>query len=282
MSKVEDNAVKPVDMQPVDPSWVGLLDAKQSGWFLQDTSELFAGFAISEQDDVLDVGCGDGPTTLFCANRGAHVTFTDIDSESVAAVEAKVREQGKARGFEGIVCDSRPLHVPDSAFDRIVCREVLEHVDDPSEVMKELFRAGRPGALYLITVPGELGEQIQAHFAPKGYFSHPNHIRIFSREQFTRLVEQTGLTIDSYTANGFFWVFWMCMHWIIEANRTSTDPEAGPAATLDTIRPPFHENMHVWASLWHSLIQTPEGLEFKRQMDAVIPKNQVIVARKPG
>ncbi|CRO36601.1 hypothetical protein PAERUG_P12_London_17_VIM_2_11_09_04363 [Pseudomonas aeruginosa] len=39
---------------------LGLRDAVLSGWFNQETDELFSGFPISAEDTVLDVGCGDG------------------------------------------------------------------------------------------------------------------------------------------------------------------------------------------------------------------------------
>ncbi|MGV8495600.1 class I SAM-dependent methyltransferase, partial [Pseudomonas aeruginosa] len=56
---------------PVDPYMLGLRDAVLSGWFNQETDELFSGFPISAEDTVLDVGCGDGGNVHFCAMRGA-------------------------------------------------------------------------------------------------------------------------------------------------------------------------------------------------------------------
>jgi len=142
-----------------DPRWVGLVDAEQSGWYLNKTDELFRGFHITADDSVLDVGCGPGHATIFCATRGAHVTFADVVAESIAELETKVRDLGTARGFKGIVSDSDPLLVPDGEATRVVCQEVLEHVSDPDRVLAELVRAGQPGALYLLTVPGEQGEK---------------------------------------------------------------------------------------------------------------------------
>ena len=102
-------------------------------------------------------------------------------------------------------------------------RETLEHVESPVAVMQKLVRAGEPGALYLLAVPGEVGEKIQQQLAPEGYFKHPNHVRILNGDEFAILVEESGLVIESTTANALFWVFWMCMHWIIEIQkRTET------------------------------------------------------------
>ena len=273
------SAAKSGKESPIDPRWIGLIDARESGWFVNERNELFRGFPVGPDEHVLDVGCGDGAMTMYCAERGAHVLFTDIEAESVEGVKQQVSAQGKAASSQGFVCDSDPLLVPDACATRVICREVLEHVEDPSQVMGELVRAGKPGALYLLTVPGETGEKIQQKFAPSSYFEHPNHIRIFSEQDFTSLVEDAGLEILEYSANGFFWVFWMSMHWILEAEKQKAAHAEGIAVHA-TIKPPFDPLMHMWAQLWHALIGSPEGLAFKKQLDALIPKNQVIIARK--
>src|SRR5205807_1065502 len=65
------------DESPVDARSLGLHDAVLSGWFNMEHKELFAGFPITPDDVVLDVGCGDGNYTTICGQWGAHVIFTD-------------------------------------------------------------------------------------------------------------------------------------------------------------------------------------------------------------
>lgn len=264
-----------------NPGGVGLIDAHIDGWFQNDTDELYRGFPIAADDRVLDVGCGDGAITLYCAQRGAHIMVTDIEEESVKAVEHKILTRSPAASFLGVVCDSDPLLIESECASRIICREVLEHVEDPARVAAELARVGQPGALYLLTVPGETGEKVQQAFAPAQYFEPPNHRRIFSEHSFTKLVEQAGLEIISYSAHGFFSFFWMCIHWAVQARKyEGKEPPKG--AVLDDVKPPFDDALYEWANLWQQLIGTPEGRIFKAELDKMIPKNQVIVARKPG
>jgi 2-polyprenyl-3-methyl-5-hydroxy-6-metoxy-1,4-benzoquinol methylase len=61
--------VAPASVDNVDLST--LADTSLSGWFRQETDELFEGFPIRAEDSVLDIGCGDGPFVQFCAQRGA-------------------------------------------------------------------------------------------------------------------------------------------------------------------------------------------------------------------
>lgn len=260
----------------VDSRDCGLVDAVQSGWYLGETDELFKGFAVSEQDSVLDVGCGAGGATLFCANRGAHVVFVDVVAQKIEALRARVAATS-ARAAEGYVSEGLPLPVADGSMTRIVAMEVLEHVENPAEFMRELFRAGAPGALYLLAVPDPVGEHIQKGFAPDYYFQRPNHIHIFEREAFARLVCDAGLEIVRRDAFGFFWTMWMFMYWTLAK---ASDAELD-GASHDVVQPPFPPLLNDWAKLWHQLLQMPESAPMKQALDQLLPKSQVIIARKP-
>ena len=141
-------AAAPVASPPeyVDSRDCGLVDAVQSGWFLNASDELFSGFAISAEDVVLDVGCGAGGASLFSAQRGAHVVFSDEVAEKIEALREKLTRT-PARAVEGLVSDSNPLPLADAYATRVIALEVLEHVDDPAAMIPDLVRVGRPGAL---------------------------------------------------------------------------------------------------------------------------------------
>ena len=260
----------------VDARDCGLVDAVQSGWFLNASDELFSGFAIGPQDVVLDVGCGAGGATLFCANRGAHVVFSDVVPEKIEALRQKL-EQTPARVVEGLVSDSNPLPLAADYASRIIALEMLEHVDDPATVLRELVRVGQPGALYLLAVPDPVGEHIQQDCAPAHYFQPPNHIHIFEREAFGQLVEQAGLVIERRSSYGFYWSMWMLIYW----SQLKASGEQRTGETHDVVHPPYSPLLDDWACLWHRLIQIPEFSPVKQQLDRLMPKSQVIVARKP-
>lgn len=262
---------------PIDSRDCGLIDAVQSGWFLNASDELFSGFAISAEDVVLDVGCGAGGATLFSANRGAHVVFSDVVAEKIEALREKLT-QTPARAVEGLVSDSSPLPLADAYVTRVIALEVLEHVDDPAAVLGELVRVGRPGALYLLAVPDPVAEHIQESCAPAHYFQPPNHIHIFEREAFGRLVEDAGLVIERRASYGFYWSLWMLIYWA----QLKASGEQRSGETHDVVHPPYTPLLDDWAHLWHRLIQMPEFSPIKQQLDRLMPKSQVIVARKPA
>ncbi|TAL91774.1 MAG: class I SAM-dependent methyltransferase, partial [Rhodanobacter sp.] len=136
---------------------VGLHDAVLSGWFQNDTNEVFRGVPVSPADTVVDVGCGDGGNSLFCLKRGAHVTAIDIDPQVIAGIEARLASVAPGM-FATRISNGNPLPLADAVASRVLCTEVLEHVDDPQQLLGELVRIGKPGALYLLTVPDALQE----------------------------------------------------------------------------------------------------------------------------
>lgn len=67
--------------------------------------------------------------------------------------------------------DRLPYPFPDSTFDRIICRDVLEHLQDTLAVMGELHRIARPGALIEIRTP---------HYSSCLAYADPTHRHAFS------------------------------------------------------------------------------------------------------
>jgi SAM-dependent methyltransferase len=151
--------------KPLDHSMLGLHDAVLSGWFLNDTNEVFKGLPVTADDVVLDVGCGDGGVARFCAARGAAIILADSDSEKVASAERFIASAG-ARSIQTVVSQSNPLPLADGVASIVISTEVLEHVDDPAEFLAELFRVGCSGARYLITVPDAAAETLQKSPSP--------------------------------------------------------------------------------------------------------------------
>lgn len=243
---------------------LGLHDAVLSGWFQNATNEVFRGIHIGPEDTVVDVGCGDGGNSLFCARRGAHVTAVDIDPQVISAIEVRLAEAAP-EVHATHVSDANPLPLGNEVATRVICTEVLEHVDDPDQVLAELFRIGKPGALYLLTVPDALQENMQKHVAPASYFQKPNHVRIVKREEFAQMVERAGLIIEEHTQYGFFWSIWWALFWACKVDLAN----------------PSHPALDHWTEAWRAVLALPDGHKLKQQLDQFMPKSQVIVARKP-
>lgn len=256
-----------------DPRYCGLSDAVRRGWYRLETGELFAGFRITAEDIVLDVGCGEGNAVLFCAKQGAHIVFSDVDAAKIAALTQKARAAG-ARKVEGLVSDTAPLPLADAYATKILATEMLEHTADPEAILQELVRVGKPGARYLITVPDARSEMLQGPVAHPFYFRAPNHIQVFDKERFTRLVSNSGLKVERYDTWGFYWSVFMSIFWLVHREGNLD------GAVLDQIKPPYHPVLQSWANTWAGLMELDGAEKLLESFDQFLPKTQVIIARK--
>jgi SAM-dependent methyltransferase/glycosyltransferase involved in cell wall biosynthesis len=247
-------------------AWLtGIIDARMSGWFRSETGELFEGFPITASDIVVDVGCGEGHHLSFCAKQGARLIGVDIDSQALAVARIALSNSG-ARAIEVYEAAAEHLPLADGLGTRIICSEVLEHVDDPLQALAELKRVGVPGALYLLTVPDAVSEELQRHVAPDAYFRKPNHVRIFERDALPKLASAAGLEVLSHTAYGFYWSVWWGLFWGCEVDLSAPD----------------HPTLVHWDKAWTAFLGSPHGPRIKAGLDAFMPKSRVVLARKPA
>ena len=251
------------------PTDVGLRDVVADGWWSMATGELTRGVKIRSTDTVIDVGCGDGGHSYFCARQGAEVLFIDMDTAKLAAAEEKIKAS-PAHAYRAILSDCNPIPLPDSTGDVIICTEVLEHVPDPRQFLQELARVAKPGARLVVTVPDARSEKLVGATAPEGYFKEPNHIRIFAEGELRDHVLATGLEIQSEQSLGSYWSMYMALSWL-----TSETEEILP---IDNSHPiPDH-----WTRLWRELQNHPNGHLVMDRFNELLPRTHSIVALKPA
>ena len=131
--------------------------------------------------NVLDAGCGDGTLSNRLAERGIEVVGVDISSVALSHIEAK-----------RVVGSVGQLPFRDSAFDLVLCTEVLEHlpVDVYPQALGELERVA--SRHILVTTPCE--EYLPGGFVRCGHcgcvYHRGHHVRAFSREDHRRLFQR--------------------------------------------------------------------------------------------
>jgi SAM-dependent methyltransferase len=252
----------------------GLADFVKSGWLNSSTGELFPGFPVGPADTLLDVGCGEGLAVTFASGRECPVIYCDLDLDKMR--DLRVRLEGRGVRWQApLVASGDKLPLADASVNRVVCTEVLEHVEAPTRLLSEMVRVGTDDALYLIAVPDAAGERLQIGIAPETYFQAPNHIRIIENEELERLVTESGLEIVSRGQSGFYWLLWVCFFWACCAD-SQTDGETG----MDRIPPAYHPLLEQWIRTWRSFIDMPGSEKLHAALNAYMPKSRLIVARK--
>lgn len=119
---------------------------------------------------VLDVAAGTGNAALPAAQRGAHVTASDLTTELLDAGRARAQAQGLT--LDWVTADAEHLPFADAAFDVVMSSIGVMFAPHHQEAADELVRVCRPGgsiALLSWTPEGMIG----ALFRTIGPFAPP-------------------------------------------------------------------------------------------------------------
>jgi len=95
---------------------------------------------------ALEVGCGGGLVCEEIARLGFEVTGIDPSEPSLAAATLHARSSGFAIRYEQASGESLPF--PEGSFDVVFCFDVLEHVRDLPQVIREVARVLKPGGVF--------------------------------------------------------------------------------------------------------------------------------------
>lgn len=102
-----------------------------------------------KSDNFLDIGCHSGLFTKKIVSVLGVKEVYGIDISESAIIKAKKRiKYGKFN-----VANAHNLPFRNNFFDCVFCLEVLEHVENPKEVLKEIRRVLQKGGIGLILVP---------------------------------------------------------------------------------------------------------------------------------
>jgi 2-polyprenyl-3-methyl-5-hydroxy-6-metoxy-1,4-benzoquinol methylase len=155
------------------------------------------------QGNVLDYGAGVGNLSrrLLYLQRFGHVSAADILPASPDLV-------GKVKWIQQDLNSTLENH--DEFFDVVIAAEVIEHLENPRAMVRDLYRILRPGGTAIITTPNNeswraiLALLIRGHFVFFGDTSYPAHIVALLRKDFERIFREAkfGFPEFFYTDEG--------------------------------------------------------------------------------
>ena len=100
---------------------------------------------------LLDVGCGPGTLTADLARRVAPgpVTAVEHTADALDLARAEIAAQGVS-GVRFVTADAHALDLADGSFDVVHAHQVLQHLADPVQALKEMRRVCRPGGILAV------------------------------------------------------------------------------------------------------------------------------------
>lgn len=116
---------------------------------VQDTLELIKGFNLINVNRYLDLGCNNSNVTIAVADgsNAAEVYGVDVDNNLL--------ESSKRHRLKTVSADLNKDTLPfnDKYFDLITSFEVIEHLINPDNMLREANRVLRSGGLFVLSTP---------------------------------------------------------------------------------------------------------------------------------
>lgn len=97
-------------------------------------------------DKILDVGCGLGYFTDLLSRQGADCTGIDMDSRCIDYCTELMSGNYQ-------IADATKLPFPNNHFDKVLCTEVLEHINNNGVVLDEIWRVLKDNGTLVTSVP---------------------------------------------------------------------------------------------------------------------------------
>jgi 2-polyprenyl-6-hydroxyphenyl methylase / 3-demethylubiquinone-9 3-methyltransferase len=135
---------------------------------------------------VLDVGCGGGILSDSMARKGAQVVGIDLATKALRVARLHALEAGTPNvEYREVSAEAMAAAEPES-FDVVTCMEMLEHVPDPSSVVRACARAAKPGGWVFISTINRnpksflfaiVGAEYVLNLLPRGTHEYMKFIR---------------------------------------------------------------------------------------------------------
>jgi len=171
-------------------------------------------------DRLLDIGCSDGSFTIECGRR--------VNSRKIYGVEISELEVAKAKEkgvdvFLGDASNSFPF--ADKYFDVIIANQVLEHIYNVDNMLREVRRCLKQNGIFVLSVPNlcsimqrllilwgnqptvlNVSSEIQVgnFLSGVGLGANDQHIHAFAPPALKGLVKYYGFRIVKTAGVGFY------------------------------------------------------------------------------
>ena len=151
---------------------------------------------------ALDVGCGGGILAEAMAKRAHHVTGIDLATRPLGVARLHALESGVENiEYREIAAEALAAEAP-GRFDVVTCMEMLEHVPDPSSVVRACATLVRPGGWVFFSTLNRnpksflfaiIGAEYVLRLLPRGTHEYARFIRPSELARWTR---ESGLTLE--------------------------------------------------------------------------------------
>ena len=152
-------------------------------------------------DSVLELGCGDGESTKHLLKDFSSVDVVDASTEQLKDLENMFNN---VQTFSSYFEDFKPS----KTYSTIVGTHILEHLDNPSQLLDNCFDWLKPGGRLLISVPNALSihrlvgvklNMINSPYDLNDQDKLLGHRRVFDKNSMMDLINYSNFNLMHFT-----------------------------------------------------------------------------------
>jgi 2-polyprenyl-6-hydroxyphenyl methylase/3-demethylubiquinone-9 3-methyltransferase len=161
---------------------------------------------------VIDIGCGGGLLSEGMARRGATVTGIDLGEAPLAVARLHAEQSGVEVEYLQVLAEEIAEQRA-GEYDAVTCLEMLEHVPDPSSVIRACAKLVKPGGqVFFSTINRNpkaflfaiVGAEYVLRLLPRGTHEYaklirPSELAGWSRDAGLDVRDTTGMTYNPVT-----------------------------------------------------------------------------------
>jgi len=159
--------------------------ARQGAMFRAEVRHLLTACDLRPGARLLEVGCGGGSLLRSCMASTKAGMAAGIDMNAAGISIARRLAGGAALAL----ADAERLPFAGGSFDAVVAQHVIEHFEEPDEVLREWKRVLAPGGVVAVATPNAL-------YPDPAIFEDSTHRQIFTLTSLRRLFERNGFLVE--------------------------------------------------------------------------------------
>lgn len=158
-------------------------------------------------EKIIDLGCGTGYYLFLLSNLYTNLDLYGFDNDQKAMQEAK--EILFSKNIKFVTGDLHKMPFEENSFNKVVMSEVLEHVDNDQQVLKETIRILKPGGLLVVSTPSKnfpflwdpfnwILQHLFGMHINRGFWSGiwSGHLRLYDLKDLKKKFEMVGFKIE--------------------------------------------------------------------------------------
>ena len=108
---------------------------------------------LKKGDKVLDIGCNSGDAERLmvnCSPQIEKVVGIDINKDKITEARNKIETSFQRNKIEFKTMDANNIKYENCYFDKIICAETIEWIEEPLKVLSEVKRVLKPNGIFIL------------------------------------------------------------------------------------------------------------------------------------